>query len=119
VGALPPAYLTRGRQLKRILKRAFADLLPPSILQRPKHGFGAPLAAWFRGPLREYVSDLLLGPTPLLREHLNAELVRRLCTEHLSGQRDHSARLFALLNFEIWLRALRAGSARTGARVTA
>ena len=111
VSGLPAAYLMRGRKLKKVLKDAFADLLPAPILRRPKHGFGVPLAAWLRGPLREYLCDTLMGRAPLLREHLNVEVVRRLCEGHLRGDRDHSARLFALLNFEAWLRALRSGRA--------
>src|SRR5699024_10210155 len=50
---LPPEMkLCRG-QGKRVLKRAFSGVLPADILYRRKMGFSVPLAAWFRGPLRE------------------------------------------------------------------
>ena len=50
--------LRKGRS-KVILKRAFADLLPPPIRTRPKMGFGVPIDRWFRGELKD---ELRSGP---------------------------------------------------------
>ena len=49
VATLPDAFKRSGRHGKVVLKKAVADLLPPGILARKKHGFGVPLGAWFRG----------------------------------------------------------------------
>ena len=51
----------RGLSLKRVLKRAVADLLPDEILGRRKHGFGVPLDRWFREDLAPYTAAVL-GP---------------------------------------------------------
>ena len=40
-----------------------AGILPADILDRPKMGFGVPLAQWFRTDLRHLPSELLLGLT--------------------------------------------------------
>lgn len=44
------------------MKQAVRDLLPPTILNRPKSGMLVPVQAWLRGPLRELADDLLFGP---------------------------------------------------------
>src|SRR5439155_27386556 len=46
---------------KKVLIEAFADLLPPEIVARPKMGFGVPVGAWLRGPLRGLARETLLG----------------------------------------------------------
>src|SRR5207253_1713413 len=43
---------------KVLLKRALSGTVPQEILQRPKKGFGIPVAAWIRGPLRPLFEDL-------------------------------------------------------------
>ncbi len=103
---LPDRMKLNGRRTKYILRRAFADLLPPAVLRRGKMGFGVPLRAWFAQDLREYLQDLLLAPTARLRAYVDQAYVRRLCTAHNTGRSDHSTRLWTLLTFEVWLRQL-------------
>lgn len=102
--AIPPQEKLRGREGKYILKKALEPYLPPEILYRPKQGFAVPLAAWFRGPLRQHVRDALLGPT--LRDCALFEMhfVERLVAQHQSGAFDHSAVLWTLSMFAAFLR---------------
>jgi asparagine synthase (glutamine-hydrolysing) len=44
---IPPKYKLRGMNEKYVLKKSFADLLPPSIVERPKQPYRAPIAASF------------------------------------------------------------------------
>jgi asparagine synthase (glutamine-hydrolysing) len=101
---LPSSYKLRGLRTKRVLRDAFADLLPPGIGTRPKMGFGVPLAAWFRGALREPARDLLTGADTRIGEYLLPDRVTTVLDEHVSGRLDHGKRLWALLNLEMWLR---------------
>ena len=103
---LPARFLLRGHTTKWLLRQAFRDLLPPQILTRGKMGFGVPLHKWFRGDLREYLGDHLIGPGVRLAQYVDARYVRQLCEEHVAGRADHSHRLWTLLTFEIWLREL-------------
>ena len=109
VAGLPDTMKLRRGTTKYVLKRAFADLLPPEIVARGKRGFGVPLGAWFRGPLDAYVDDLLVVPGARASAYVDPAYVRRLLAEHRSGYRDHGHRLWSLLTFEIWLRGVGSG----------
>jgi asparagine synthase (glutamine-hydrolysing) len=95
--------LRRGRS-KVILKRAFADLLPPPIRTRSKMGFGVPLDRWFRGPLREEVRAVLLDERALGRGLFRRDAIERLIADHEAGRRDNAYRLWGLLMLELWFR---------------
>jgi asparagine synthase (glutamine-hydrolysing) len=104
--ALPDAMKLQGRQTKRVLRDAFADLLPPAIQRRGKMGFGVPLGTWFRGDLRDYMRDMLLEPDARYRTMLSAPYVESLVSRHLSGGANYGHQLWSLLCFEQWLRLL-------------
>jgi asparagine synthase (glutamine-hydrolysing) len=87
---------------KWIFKEAFKDLLPPEILTRKKMGFGIPLGAWFRGPLKDYWADRVLSRDALSRGYFNEKALRELWDGHQSGRRDNGYRLWALLMLELW-----------------
>ncbi len=103
---LPDALKLAGRRSKVILRRAFADLLPPEIDRRGKMGFGVPMAMWLRTGLRKVLRDVLLQPQPRLADYVRGEHVRALVDDHLAGRADHGGRLWALLTLEIWLEQL-------------
>jgi asparagine synthase (glutamine-hydrolysing) len=102
--ALPASLKIREGRRKHVLKLAAERLLPASILQRPKQGFGVPLGVWFRGGLRDLFGDVLLSPTARQREYFRPSFVRGLVDEHQSGRRDHTLRLWQLVMFELWHR---------------
>jgi asparagine synthase (glutamine-hydrolysing) len=103
VAALPDAYKREGGRSKVVFKRAVAPLLPAGILRRPKHGFGVPLGAWFRGELRAMAEDTL-GASPRLARWVRKDGVEALLREHAEGRADHGHRLWTLLTLEMWLR---------------
>jgi asparagine synthase (glutamine-hydrolysing) len=102
--SLPEHLLISGRTGKVALRRAFDDLVPPAIAQRPKSGFGVPIGKWFRNDLREMAQDLLLDETARLRGWFRPVVVERLLREHASGAHDHAHRLWCLLVLELWCR---------------
>lgn len=102
-----PTRLKMGRwglSAKKLLRAAFAHLLPPAIRRRGKMGFGVPIAHWLRGELRGYARDVLLSPECLGRGYFRPEAVRRLLDEHAAARADHADRLWALLVLELWHR---------------
>jgi asparagine synthase (glutamine-hydrolysing) len=103
--ALPDHLKRRGREGKIALRRAFADVLPPSVAQRGKSGFAIPLAAWFRGELQPLARDLLLGEPARARGWFRAAAVERLLDDHAAGRADNGHRLWTLVMLELWQRA--------------
>jgi asparagine synthase (glutamine-hydrolysing) len=81
--------LRRGRT-KHVLREAVAPLLPPEIIQRPKKGFGMPIAQW----LREGGLDFPAHPGAEPSSPQTAEFLARRLTEHQTGRADHRLYLF-------------------------
>ena len=104
VARLPTRLKLQGRQGKVLLREACADLLPPSIQNRPKRGFGAPIESWLRDPLRGIVHDLLLGKDARLLAYFSAQPIAAMVEAHQAGREDHGRRIWALLMLEAWLR---------------
>jgi asparagine synthase (glutamine-hydrolysing) len=99
---LPLNMKLRGLRSKFLLKRALRGVLPESILNRPKKGFGIPVADWFRGPLKEQLLSVL-SPERIAREgFFDASAVARLVSDHLEGRRDNRKQLWTLFAFELW-----------------
>lgn len=102
--AMPLSLKYRWGQGKRILRRAFGDLLPAGIWRRKKMGFGVPLDHWFRAELKELTNDVLLDGTARNRGFFRPETVEALVRQHQCGEFDHAYRLWSLLVFELWMR---------------
>jgi len=99
---LPLNMKLRGLRSKFLLKRALQGILPDSILNRPKKGFGVPIAHWFRGPLKEQMLSVL-SPDRIAREgFFDPGGVRRLIDDHLAGRHDNRKQLWTLFAFEMW-----------------
>jgi len=101
---IPGRLKIKGLALKQIPRRNAEGLLPRSVVGKKKIGFLVPLATWLRGPLKQFVEDLLLTERALSRGIFKRGVVERLVREHLAGSRDHSAKLWCLLNVELWHR---------------
>jgi asparagine synthase (glutamine-hydrolysing) len=96
------------RQVKPVLRATFSDLLPPAIFARPKRGFGAPLAAWFRTGLSELFVDEVLAADARSRELIDTAALRTAWREHQAGLQDYGGLFWTVLTLERWLRTLEA-----------
>jgi asparagine synthase (glutamine-hydrolysing) len=112
--SLPDSLKVRGIATKRVLREAMKGVLPESILTRPKMGFPVPLERWLRTDFRPMLEEHLLGDRARSRGLFRPECVSRLIQEHVAGA-NHTERLWALLNLEIWQRIFMDGELPTGA----
>lgn len=101
---LPQSLKLRGLTTKYILRKGMKGLLPDQILSRSKMGFPVPVGAWFRGRFRYVIDDYVLSEKAMGRGLFEPAFVRGLVERHQSGAENHAERLWALVNFEIWLR---------------
>jgi asparagine synthase (glutamine-hydrolysing) len=100
---LPRHLRVRHGETKWLLRRVLDRYLPRRLVERPKMGFGIPLASWLRGPLRDWAEDLL-DERRLGGGFLDARAVRQLWSDHLHGGRNWAYGLWTILMFEAWRR---------------
>lgn len=100
--SLPSGYKLRGRTTKYILKRAARDLLPSQIIDRPKKGFGIPVAEWLKGRLNPLLHDLLSNSRLKNQGIFEPAAVTKLIRDHENGVANNYKQLWTLLVFQIW-----------------
>jgi asparagine synthase (glutamine-hydrolysing) len=100
--SLPPRLCVRGRTTKWLMREAVKSLLPPSIAGRPKKGFGAPLGAWLRGPLRGLAESTLAPARVREGGWLDPIFVSDMLSAHMAGRSELRKPLYAALVFEHW-----------------
>ena len=98
---IPAAYRLRGGTTKYLFKQAMRGILPDAIIDRPKHGFAVPIAAWLRGDLAEFSRALLLSDVCRQRGFFDAAHVKRLLALNARG-RDLDLQLWTMMSFELW-----------------
>ena len=95
--------LKHGRS-KYLLRRLLERRIPTAIVDRPKHGFEAPIGAWLRGPLAPMVDALLADGRLRERGIFDDRAVAALWHQHRDGRQDHRHRLWSLVMLELWFR---------------
>ncbi len=98
---LPPEMRVRNARGKWLLRAVLRRHVPDNLIERPKMGFGVPIDAWLRGPLRGWANELLQRLTAgdaLIRR----APVMRCWNEHLAGRRNHQYRIWNLLMLQAW-----------------
>lgn len=107
---IPASQKRRGAIEKHLLKEAVRDLLPASIVERPKSGMMVPVEAWFRGPVRSFAQERLLEGLASW-ELIEPRYVRDLLDARLGGLRPrHGVKIWLLLTLEAWLRNVLRGA---------
>jgi asparagine synthase (glutamine-hydrolysing) len=101
VERMPATRRVRPGRPKRLHKRAMERLLPPSVVNRKKHGFATPYDDWLRASLGEEVERRYASRTELA-ELIDPGAVARLVDEHRRGRADHKSMLYCLLELSEW-----------------
>ncbi len=100
---IPIDFKIANGEGKQIVRKLLYREAPKELFDRPKSGFGIPIGDWLRGPLREWTEELL-DERRLAREGwFDPGVVRRRWREHLTGRRDFTAAIWAILMFQSWL----------------
>lgn len=98
---IPVGMKIQGGKGKAIVRKLLYQHAPEEMFERPKAGFGIPLGDWLRGPLRPWAEELL-GPRLDDGGYFDAAAVRRRWQQHLAGERDGAAAIWAVLMFQAW-----------------
>lgn len=100
---LPTSYKMTRKGRKRVLKRAFDDVLPNSILERSKQGFDMPIGEWFKTDLAKEFDDRISG---LDTDLIDVDAVREIYDDHQRGG-EHGKFLWTVYVFAVWADRMR------------
>jgi asparagine synthase (glutamine-hydrolysing) len=102
VSQLPSNLKNNHGSSKWLLKQVTHKYLPEAMMNRPKMGFGVPIAYWFKNELRDYLMSYLSAQRLDSAGIFNSVEVIRLRDEFLSGKNSNIRRLWFILMFEMW-----------------
>jgi len=106
---LPIDLRLRQNSGKWVLRQVLYRHVPQGLVDRPKMGFDPPVAAWLRGPLRDWAGELLDFGRLRDEGFLDPAPIAHRWSEHQTGRRNWDYALWAVLMFEAWLDDRRSG----------
>jgi len=109
---IPLALKISDGKGKQVVRKLLYGLVPRELIDRPKAGFGVPVGEWIKGPLRPWAEDLLDPGLVRAQGWFDADVVQARWRQHLSGQRDSTPAIWAVLMFQSWLAAQDSQSSR-------
>jgi asparagine synthase (glutamine-hydrolysing) len=99
---MPPTIRFKGGDTKRVFREAVRHLLPEKVFNRKdKMGFPVPLSEWSRGPLRDFLRDILWSDRARQRGVFRVDQVESL----LERERGFGRQVWGLLCLELWYKA--------------
>lgn len=101
---IAPELKLRGTVEKWILKEAARDLLPATIIDRPKSGMRVPVQHWLGGALKNLGNELLLGAAARQRGLFDATVIKSWMQSENQVFARHGGKLWLLLTLELWLK---------------
>ena len=100
---LPLKMKIRNFEGKWILKKILNNYLPNNLIKKRKKGFSVPISKWLRGPLNEWCNDLLSEELIKKQGFLDFKEIEKIRIKHMSGEKDLSSKLWAILMWQSWL----------------
>jgi asparagine synthase (glutamine-hydrolysing) len=100
VYGLPPELKLHHNTTKVVLREAIKDVVPESVLSRPKQGFGAPIFEWMQSRSGALLSELLEDRA--IGQYFNIREVNRLLAPGKAAGSAFST--WPILNFALWHR---------------
>ena len=84
---LPMSFKTGNGIGKYLLKKLLGQMLPESLINRPKHGFSVPVGDWFRNDYASQLQEQLLSPDARIGSYLNKSFVQQLFDTHQTAEK--------------------------------
>jgi asparagine synthase (glutamine-hydrolysing) len=100
---LPLNMKIRDNQGKWALRQVLYKYVPKELIERPKAGFAIPIGKWLRGPLKDWANSLLDANLLRKQGYFKVEVIQKKWEEHISGQKDNTTSLWAILMFQSWI----------------
>lgn len=104
MATLPVSFKLREGTSKYILRKLCSQMLPASVLSKPKQGFAIPRDQWFQKELRPAAEEILLDARTVARGYFRNDILKRVLRHHATGKRDYSTWIWCLVVLEMWQR---------------
>ena len=102
VSKLPTSYKINGATQKYLLKEIVHKYVPKEMMERPKKGFGIPLAKWLNNDLKSLVSTYLNEDRIKSQGIFNHNELTKVVKEFYNGDNEAREFLWNMLMFQMW-----------------
>ncbi len=99
---LPMSLKLQGGIGKIALRRILEQYVPKNLIDRPKQGFGVPIAQWLRGPLKDWAMELMSKKHLEENGFLDTHPILKRLDAHMSFKHDRSYSLWGILMYQAW-----------------
>lgn len=99
---LPSAYKMHNGIKKYILRQIVHQYVPQSMMERPKMGFGIPIAAWLKDELRHFV-DEAFDPAFVQQQGIFRQTeLEQLKKQFYGGKEQLYTKVWYYMMFQLW-----------------
>ena len=99
---LPMEYKYNKGNKKYILKQIVHKYLPKEMMDRPKMGFGIPIANWLQNDLKPFV-DQYFDESFIIKQNIfNNTEIQRIKESFYQGKIERAEKIWYLLMFQMW-----------------
>jgi len=99
---VPQSLKFRGGRSKYLMRKVLGKHVPRDLFERPKCGFGIPVAKWFRRELRPWVEGELLSSWAWTVDVINRKRVEQLIADHMSCRANCAPIIWACICWKRW-----------------
>lgn len=99
---LPMEYKYNNGNKKYILKEIVHQYIPKEMMDRPKMGFGIPIASWLEHELKPFVDQYLDEAFIQKQDIFNNEEVQQIRKAFYNGKKERAEKIWFLLMFQMW-----------------
>jgi asparagine synthase (glutamine-hydrolysing) len=99
---LPMEYKYNNGNKKFIIKEIVHKYIPKEMLDRPKMGFGIPIAAWLQKDLKQYVDKYFDSEFVTKQNIFNNTEVQRIKASFYNGKVERAEKIWYILMFQMW-----------------
>jgi len=95
-------FKLNGCNTKVFLKEIIKNIIPDQIINRKKMGFGIPINEWFRGELKDYLSNIIFDKNSLAMDIFQKNKLEQYFNQHLEKKANLGNNFWNLLTLELW-----------------
>ncbi len=106
MGTIPGHLKVNNGVQKYLLKQALRKIVPDSILDGKKAGFGVPIAFWLQTSLHEFACNQILDSE--FRHWIDKPGITKALGDHKKGRGNNGYLLWKILNLAIWVNSTKA-----------